>query len=299
MESMRWVELSVKANQDEADGLASLLAEYGQGGAAVEEWPGNGVTEKEYTVKIYLPYNRAFKEKKSRIKQLLQSKYGLNRIQFKEKFSRQEDWFSSIKRQFNILEVGHSLIIKASWCERPVSSWKKVVVLDPGYAFGTGLHPTTRLCLTHMEKDLRPGMTVLDLGTGSGILAIAAARFGASHVVALDTDPNAVQAAKNNFKSNSVEDIILLRRGTLSLRAQRDWKASFDLVAANITSKIIADLAQALSLILKSSGIVIASGINAQGLDEVLIRMVQAGLRIEGIYSEGEWYAVVGRKGDN
>jgi ribosomal protein L11 methyltransferase len=139
-------------------------------------------------------------------------------------------------------------------------------------------------------------MSILDLGTGSGILAIAAAKTGASSVLALDIDPVAVKAAMNNAGANGIDQYIRVRRGTLSLRAQRAYRDSFDMVLANITAKDIADLSRGLAMVLKPGGILIASGIHAQGLDELLISLAMADFKLEAIDQEGEWHAVVASK---
>jgi ribosomal protein L11 methyltransferase len=152
--------------------------------------------EKEFFLKIFLPHTRSFKQEKLRIEEALAQLPGNNQFVINERLLKQEDWFAYIKQQFTILEVGEKLLIKATWADTPPSSNRIVIELDPGYAFGTGLHPTTRLCLIHLERKLQPGMSILDLGTGSGILSIAAAKLGAASVLALDTDANAVYAAR-------------------------------------------------------------------------------------------------------
>ncbi len=162
----------------------------------------------------------------------------------------------------------------------------------PGMAFGTGLHATTRFCLIRVEKYLVPGMSVLDLGTGSGILAIAAVKLGAASVLALDTDPVAVRIARDNTTKNGVTGAVTVRRGTLSTTVVKRLRGHFDLVVANVTSRVIAEMAERLSLVLKPGGRLVVSGINAAGLDTVLIRLALANLRIDAIDHEGEWHAI-------
>jgi ribosomal protein L11 methyltransferase len=139
-------------------------------------------------------------------------------------------------------------------------------------------------------------MSVFDLGTGSGILAIAAVKLGAASVLAVDIDSVAVSAAKKNLFINNVSDFIHIRRGSLSLRMQRVNKNAFDLVLANITSRTISDLAGALFQVLKPGGKLVVSGIHPQGLDEVLIRLVMAGLKLQKVDNANEWYAVIALK---
>jgi ribosomal protein L11 methyltransferase len=293
---MQWVELSVKVKPDEIQEIAPLMEPFGQGGVIIEEWPGNVSEEKRFFVKIFLPHTRSFKREKLHVVGELEKLPGRRQFDIRERLLKPEDWFAYIKKQFTILEVGEKLTIKATWADSPSFSNRKVIELDPGYAFGTGLHPTTRLCLIHLEKMLQPGMSVLDLGTGSGILSIAAAKLGAGSVLALDTDANAIYAAKNNIRVNSTANVVQVKRGTLSQRAQRTYQGTFDLVVANITAAVIANLGHGFFKVLKINGILIVSGISSLGLDEVLIRLAIADFKIDYIVNDGEWYVVVARR---
>jgi ribosomal protein L11 methyltransferase len=152
------------------------------------------------------------------------------------------------------------------------------------------------LCLINLDKYLKPGMSVFDLGTGTGILAIAAVKLGASNVLAYDLDAVAVKTAQSNARVNQVSAEIQFKRGTLSRIIQSKNQGAFDIVLANITARAISDLSPALADILKGDGILIVSGIHPEGLDEVLIRLSMAELTLINIEKEQEWYAVIGRK---
>jgi ribosomal protein L11 methyltransferase len=290
------VELSIEISAHDIPQVAALLERFGQGGATIEEWPETENAPEKHIIKIYLPHTRYYKARILQIARELENSTGYRERDLRERVITQEDWFAYVKQQFNTLDVGEKITIKATWAEVPPSSTRQTIELDPGYAFGTGLHPTTRLCLVHLEKQIQPRMTVLDLGTGSGILAIAAAKLGAASVLARDTDPVAVYAAKNNVAANSVANIVRVQRGTLSRKAQIELKDTFELVVANITAPVIARLADGFTKILKPEGTLIVSGISAPGLDEVLIRLALADLKIENIYNDGEWYAVIARR---
>jgi ribosomal protein L11 methyltransferase len=291
---MRWIELSAKADSKSVETIASILGFYGQGGAVVEEWQTETEPETTYIVKMYLVHSRSYPETRSAVERHLSSLPLSPSVQLEERLLKPDEWLDSLKKDFKVLEIGEKVIVKPSWEKEPAQTSGKVVIeLDPGAAFGTGLHSTTRLCLLRLEKLLRPGTTILDLGTGSGILAIAAAKLGAAEVLALDIDPVAVKAAQRNTRTNKVDYCVRVRRGTLSTRAQKQYRVAFDIVLANITSRAISDLSQNLAKVLKPGGRLVASGIHPQGLDEVLIRLALADFTIESIGQEGEWFVVV------
>jgi ribosomal protein L11 methyltransferase len=292
---MQWIELVATVSPDAVEKVASVLGKYGQNGAVIEEQPSEVSQTPTSLVKIYLPYKRSFKNTLTQITQEIA--HLCLPVQLMERRLKPEYWMDSLKKHFGILEIGERFIIKPTWISQAFPpSTRTVIELDPGGAFGTGLHPTTRFCLLRLEKHLQPGMSVFDLGTGSGILAIAAAKLGASSVLAVDIDPIAVKTARGNIKANNVDPLIRVRRGTLSLRAQREFKNHFDIVLANITARAISDLAGGLAEVLKPGGILIVSGIHQAGLDEVLISLALADLSLEAVDNDGEWSAVVARK---
>ena len=177
------------------------------------------------------------------------------------------DWENAWKAHFSLLKVGKRLAIKPSWIDYTAGKNEVVIELDPGLAFGTGYHPTTKMCLEMMEDLVQPGMKVLDLGTGSGILAITAARLGAASVLAIDIDPAAVKAARKNFKASGLGEKVRLLRGSLPHRLAQE--ASFDLAAANISARVISQKAPHLYQSLKPGGILMVSGIVGNQLPEL------------------------------
>lgn len=289
---MRWIELSAVVDKDLLEGAVSALAKYGQGGAAVEENSTGISGSKVYVVKIYVPSSRRFKSIRKEIENDLLPFH----IDLKERFLKPADWFNSLKDHFHPTKIGHKLVIKPSWIELPSTDDRVVIELDPGTAFGTGVHPTTRLCLLRLEKHLLPGMYLLDLGSGTGILAIAAAKLAGVSSLALDIDTVAVKAAFNNAKANFVESLVRVRRGTLSLRRQREFKDRFDIVVANISAAALSEMAPRLFKVLKKGGLFIGTGIHFQQLDEVLIKTAMAGFQIIAVDSEGDWRAVIARR---
>lgn len=294
---MKWVEFSVVIPPEQIEKISSILGPYGHGGPIIEEWESETSHELFFIVKIYVPNN--FKLNNIReeiIEKFLENGYPPP-THLREKLLKSEDWFDSLKKHFGIMDIGERFIIKPSWIYQPLPVSTRIIIeLDPGAAFGTGLHPTTRLCLTRLEKYLKPGMSILDLGTGSGILAIAAAKLGASFVLGLDIDPVAAKVARSNVKSNNVEASILIKRGSLSLTNQRNYKQYFDMALANITAKTINDLSESFFKILKPEGRLIVSGIQIQALDEVLIKLAIANFNIEAIEQQEEWCVIVSKK---
>jgi ribosomal protein L11 methyltransferase len=159
-------------------------------------------------------------------------------------------------------------------------------------AFGTGQHPTTLMCLRALEETVQPGAHVLDLGAGSGVLALATARLGAASVLALDTDPQAVQAAHQNVRLNGLEGVVHVEEGTLdrstTLRAGSPT-GPFDVIVANISPSAIVDLAGAMASALQPGGMLIAGGFSEARAADVAAALSAAGLAVERTLSDGDW----------
>jgi ribosomal protein L11 methyltransferase len=202
---------------------------------------------------------------------------------------REQDWRDSWKRYFRPRRIGERLLVKPSWATYEVAAGDMVIEIDPGMAFGTGQHPTTAMCLRALEERLKLDGAVLDLGTGSGILAIAAARLGAQRVLALDTDPQAVKAARQNAAANGVEIVVEVREGTLPGDAGEE---RFGLAVANISGLTIERLAPALAGSLRDGGTLIVSGFLEDTVDALSRALVAAGFRVERVDAEGVWRAI-------
>jgi ribosomal protein L11 methyltransferase len=281
---LKWLEVRARVGPGEADDVAALLGRFGRGGVVVEEGPQG------LMVKAYLPVDRALPKKKERLYTLLGHLSLIVPLKLEEEVLEEADWALAWRAHFTPLHIGR-LVIKPSWHDCAPGPGETVLELDPGQAFGTGHHPTTRMCLLLLEKHLRPGMEVLDLGTGSGILALAAARLGAASVLALDTDPLAVKAARENVRKNGLTGTIKVRKGTLAPR----W-GSFDLIVANLTARPILELLPALSSSLKTGGVLIAGGIIGDREDEVEKGLLGAGLKLQEKAAEGEWRTLAAHK---
>jgi len=211
----------------------------------------------------------------------------------------EEDWAAAWKKHFPVQRVGRRLVIQPTWRDHDRRPDDVVISLDPGMAFGTGLHPTTRLCLVGIEAwadaDLVGDARVLDVGTGSGILAIAAARFGASRVLAIDTDPLAVEATARNADLNGFGEIIDARQGSLPLPEPRQ----FHLVVANLIAGVLIDFAPELAAVVRpGDGRLLAGGVFHEREAEVRAAFESAGLNVIGRRAEGDWLALQAARAD-
>lgn len=217
-------------------------------------------------------------------------------IQYRE--VRDQDWAEEWKRYFGVLHIGERMVVRPSWEAYDPQPGELVIELDPGVAFGTGQHETTRLCLEALALHVRPGVHVLDVGTGSGILAVGAVLLGAASVRACDTDDNAVVAAIENAARNHAAGAVDVRRG--SLGADWPWPepavASAGLVVANISSGALIALMPEIGRALKDGGRFIGSGFIESGRASVEAAARSAGLEPLGLLTDGEWCCLVATK---
>lgn len=212
---------------------------------------------------------------------------------------REEDWAHAWKKFYKPLRVGPRVVLKPSWEEYTAAPEDIVVELDPGMAFGTGLHPTTRLCIAALEELVRPGDRVLDLGTGSGVLAIVAQKLGAAYVLATDIDPIAVSVTKENAERNGVPTAALdVRLGSVP----GGMAGQFNLIVANILAEVLANLFDAnyayspLAEPLADDGAMVLSGIIHYRAEIVEEAAQRHGFRIVSRLQEGDWVTLVVRR---
>ena len=203
-----------------------------------------------------------------------------------------EDWANSWKKYFHTDKVGERVVIQPSWEEYEPQPDEVVLRLDPGAAFGTGTHPTTSMCLRAMEKLVKPGMTVFDVGTGSGVLAIAAAKLGAGMVRAVDYDTTAVRVARENIEANGVSDVVSTAESDLF--SALPGKAA--LVTANLIADLVIRLLPELDAHLETGGALLASGIIESRAQEVREAAETAGFFVDEDHEEKEWHAMVIRR---
>jgi ribosomal protein L11 methyltransferase len=206
-----------------------------------------------------------------------------------------EDWAENWKRYYKPFRVGGRLVVKPSWEAFDPMPDDLVVELDPGMAFGTGTHETTGMCMELLEMFLRPGDRVMDVGTGSGILAIAAARLGAQSVLAVDIDPDAVKVASENVKHNGVSERVRVVQGDLV----KSEAIPCELAVANIVADAICMLCGPLKRHLTAGGLLICSGIIRERENDVLAAVQSEGYSVVKRATRGEWVALCLRNEDN
>ena len=210
---------------------------------------------------------------------------------------RKQDWAESWKRHFKPFAVGPRLLVKPSWSRRKARPGQRTVVIDPGLSFGTGQHPTTRFCLEQLAAARNPGarQTFLDVGTGSGILAIAAAKLGYRPVRAFDFDPAAVRVAKQNARKNRVK--LKLTRGDITKLARN--AAQYDVVCANLTADLLENSVERIARFVKPTGRLVLAGILRTQIFSVRKCFELRGFLTKKSHAEGEWESLLLRRANN
>ena len=310
---MNWIEVKVvfdppdklPADSDLAVNLISdIFYEFGLPGVVVEDpaiepeedWAEDAIGRAERNAVIaYLPEDgqteircRTLEKKLSALKE----RCGLiSRVSYKKRDD--QDWAHSWKAYFWPRKIGRRLVVKPTWREYTPESDEIVIELDPGMAFGTGTHPTTALCAAMIEKYLKKGDRFLDVGTGSGILMITAARLGAGRICGVDKDETAVKIAAANLKLNSIQP---QRFQVTTANLVDEIRETFNMIAANIFSHVILDLLAGIKRVLDPGGIFVCSGIVEKNKDQVTGALRNIGFEIVETAHEEEWVAITSRR---
>jgi len=311
---MKWTEISIHTTNEAIEPISNILHEAGASGVVIEDpseltkeredWfgeiydlnPGD-YPEEGVIIKAYLPVNSFISETVDSIKQEITDliKYdidiGTNLVTTTE--VKEEDWASSWKKYYHPVKISETFTIVPTWEDyERVNSDELIIELDPGMAFGTGTHPTTVMCIQALEKTVQKDQHIIDVGTGSGVLSIAAALLGAKNVLALDLDEVAVESAKQNIEINHVSEQIEVRKGNL-LEGIED-KA--DIVVANILADIIIRFTDDAASIVKQGGYFITSGIIQPKKLEVKEAIIAAGFDIEETLVMEDWVAFIAKR---
>ena len=310
---MQWAEVSVDTSHEATDLVSEILQELGAAGVVIEDpallneyirsglWDYTDLKESEETevvrVKAYWALDEELEGKLQNLSERLASlaQHGIDKgagaVSWKA--VADEDWAETWKEFFHTEKVGARTVIKPTWEEYEAKAGEIVVELDPGAAFGTGQHATTSLCIRALEDLVRPGMTVFDVGTGSGVLAIVAAKLGAKRVEAVDFDPVAVRVARENVRQNGAEGVVHTERSDLL----KSVAGEADLIIANIIADIIVRLFGEVKGSLAAGGTMLLSGIIEDRLADVVEAAGQHGFSVEKIEQEKGWAAVVVKGG--
>jgi ribosomal protein L11 methyltransferase len=297
---MDWIEITVTADGEGAEAVADALSRYVHQGVAIENrfphdvWEDEPRPAHDLIVRAYIPADEEADDKKQKIRESL---YYLSRIYPKipePEFGivHEEDWAEAWKKHFHPIRIGKHILIKPAWIDVEPDPDDIVIELDPGMAFGTGTHPTTQLCLQACEWFVHPDTNMLDIGTGSGILAIAAAKLGANKVLGRDIDPIAVKMAQENIERNGVQDIVTIQQGSLEglLTSPRRW----GLGMANITANVIEMMAgEGLQHLIWPGSMFIFSGVIESQVDDVVAVLDAVDLKLLGKRQQGDWVMLI------
>lgn len=314
---MKWAEISIQTTHEATDVVAEIYHDLGASGVVIEDpellndyidagmWDFSNMTRAvdtdAVTVKAYLPVDEDLDERlrlfEARIREFQAvTGDGMEKGSCAISWAtvQDEDWSENWKKYFHPEKVGSLIVIKPTWEDYTASPDDIVIELDPGAAFGTGTHPTTAMCIRELELLVRGGMRVFDVGTGSGVLSIAAARLGAADVTAMDYDRTAVNVAEENIRQNRLEGQI--RTGISDLL--KSFEGQADLIVANIIADIIIRLFEELDEHLAPGGHLLASGIIAERLPDVTEVCLAHSFTVDKVIEEKGWAAMLISRGE-
>ncbi|MCH3964691.1 MAG: 50S ribosomal protein L11 methyltransferase [Clostridium sp.] len=307
-----WMEVSIATTSEAVEAVSGILYNTGVSGVSIEDpediefkrkhpedWDyfDNSLLKiKDYSlIKAYLKEDGDFEEKLSYIRRSIDnlSEFGIDKGRGTVKACKvnEEDWENNWKRYYRPTRAGKNIVIVPIWENYEEQKGDITVKLDPGMAFGTGTHETTRMCIKQLERYVDGNCTVFDIGTGSGILSITAARLGAGHVVGVDFDEVAVKSAEENINYNDISNIEILHGNLMDV-----VHGKADIIVANIIADIIIPLSDEVKSFLNKDGIFISSGIIEGRQDEVIDKLKKCDyFNIENIDRDGEWFCITAR----
>ena len=312
---MDWLEVTVRTNTAGADLISELLISAGAKGTSIEDrfdafseptdatqWDliDPSVIEKmdeDTLVHAYFPAETTSRETieslRARLAALTPESLGFDAGKRALEIAnvREEDWAENWKKYYKPFRVGRHLVVRPVWEKYEPQAGDKIISIDPGMAFGNGTHETTSMCLGLVEDYIKPGDTVLDVGTGSGILAIASVLMGAQSALGIDLDPVAVRVANENIERNGLSGRVHAQVGDLV----KGIDTQADVVFANIIADAVILLSRAVRAHMKPVGVFICSGISLEREQDVLDALAEAGFTVDRIEHRGEWSAIAAR----
>lgn len=306
---MKWKEVSVLTHGICLEAVAGIFHQLGSGGVVVEDpqaarqyvsrnnWNPESVSSDVLghdfvLIKAYFQDDFQVMEEADRHLKRIEKQFNCQCKVYVSQVN-DEDWEQSWKKYYHTFKVGQRLVIKPSWESYQPSSEEVVVSIDPGMAFGTGIHASTRFCLTFIEQYIKGGEEVVDAGCGSGILSIAAAKLGAGKVLAMDIDELAVRIARDNVRLNGLQDTIEVQEGDIVTAM---IKFSPQVVFANITAEVVAHLIPTAAQVLPKGGLMFGSGIVDSRWPGVKKQLDNHGFEIEQLLTDVDWVGVAARK---
>lgn len=309
---MEWIEISIFTGWEATEAVANILHDVGVTGVVIEDpqlwkkrrsqssfdevWDLKIIEDSdEVMVRGYLPADHLLTQRIEKVREGVADlpNFGLDIGRGEIKLNRvaEEDWATSWKAYFKPEHIGQRLVVKPTWEEYEAKEEEIIIHLDPGMAFGTGTHETTSMCLRILEKYLEGGELVYDVGTGSGILSVAAAKLGAKEILAWDVDLVAVKVAKDNVRLNELENLVTVELGSLPEKI-----IPAQVIVANLVANIIIQLAPNFKESLVTGGLLITSGIILEREEEVRNTLEEQGLVLKERLQEGEWLCLVWEK---
>ncbi|MCA1056198.1 50S ribosomal protein L11 methyltransferase [Rossellomorea aquimaris] len=311
---MKWSEISILTTNEAIEPISHILHESGASGVVIED-PFDLIKEREdmfgeiyqlnpedypsegVLVKAYLPVNSFLGETVEEIKQGITNlvtydiDIGQNKVEISE--VNEEEWATAWKKYYHPVKISDKFTIVPTWEDySPVNSDELIIELDPGMAFGTGTHPTTVMCIQALERIVKPDDSVIDVGTGSGVLSIAAALLSASEVRAYDLDEVAVKSARLNVKLNKVQDRVKVDQNNLL----QGISGQSDVIVANILAEIILRFTNDAFELVKPGGYFITSGIIQPKKQQVKDSLEEAGFSVEEVMVMEDWVAIIAKK---
>lgn len=306
---MQWNEIIITTTSEASDAISDMLTTVGAAGVAIED-PQDILMEvsksdsldyadpeflsnlgTDVIIKAYFPQFQSLGELIPILEEKLKfvsNFLDIGKGSISNNTIDEEDWANAWKKYYNTFAITDNVTIKPSWQDVTVEAGKIVIELDPGMAFGTGTHETTKMCAVLVEKYVKAKDSVYDLGTGSGLLAIMAAKFGAV-VTAMDIDEVAVRVAKENANINNVSHVIALSKGVI----EEYQGPKFNVIVANIIANVIVSIAPEVLKNIEKNGLFIASGIIKERKEDVLNTYQSLGFELVELNEMGEWVAIV------
>ncbi|MCL5995211.1 MAG: 50S ribosomal protein L11 methyltransferase [Chloroflexi bacterium] len=296
--NQQWLELSIETSSELAEAISEAIFPYVEGGVAAEQlnsydravdrWEEETVTG-PVIVRAYLPMDKTLEERRQNVEYALRC---LNLVQPVPMPSyrsiAQADWAEAWKVSFKPLRIGNHILIRPSWIDVEPQPGDIVIALDPGLAFGTGLHPTTQLCALAIAEQVQPGARLLDVGCGSAVLSIIGAKVGANEVLGVDTDEEAVRAGRENVAQNGVSNRVTIEHGSFD-RAT----GVYDVVVANILAGVIVRMLD--SGLARLGRQFIFSGILDTQVHEVSAAITRSGLTLIERNQITDWVCLICR----